>query len=67
MSRQAGKLSSRNNGSSGSSNSSSNVVVTPGNSNKVVTSSIVRATKAALILNLNGADNGPSNGRATAS
>ncbi len=38
------------------------MAVTLGSSNEVVISSVVRVTRTALILNLNGVDNGPSNG-----
>ncbi len=67
MSKQAGKSSSRSNGSSNNSNGSSNVVTAPGNNNKVAINSVVGAIRAAPILNLDGADDGPGNGGATAS
>ncbi len=67
MFKQVNKLSNRSSNSSNSSNNSSNVVVTPGNSNEVVTSSVVRVTRVALILNLDKVDDGPSNSKVTAS
>ncbi len=67
MFKQAGELSSRSNSSSSSSNSGNNVVVTLSSSNEVVISSVVRAIKAALILNLDGTDDGLNNNGATTS
>ncbi len=67
MFKQAGKLSSRSNGGSNNSNGGSNAVVTLSSSNKVVVSSVVRAIRVALILNLDKADDGLSSGEATTS
>ncbi len=67
MFKQANELSNRNNSSNSSSNSSSNVVITLSSSNEVVISSVVGVIRAALILNLNRADDGLSNGGVTTS
>ncbi len=67
MFKQVSKLSNRSNSSSNNSNSSNNVAVILSSSNKVVINNVVKVIRVTLILNLNGADNGPNNNGATTS
>ncbi len=64
---QAGESSGRGNGGGNSSSGGSGAAVTPGGSSKVAVSSVVGAVGAVPISNLDGADDGPGSGGATAS